>query len=99
MAFERRACAAPLPRAYQWLDGSGFPNHMRVINGAGNASAPLAPPAFPLMYQGASDDFIGAHDPVLVPSESDEIDFEGEAAVVLDDVPMGVHAKDALKHV
>jgi fumarylacetoacetate (FAA) hydrolase len=99
MAFERRACAAPLPRAYQWLDGSGFPNHMRVINGAGNASAPLAPPAFPLMYQGASDDFIGAHDPVLVPSESDEIDFEGEAAVVLDDVPMGVRAKDALKHV
>lgn len=98
-AFDAHACTAPLPRAYQWLDGSGFPNHMRVINGAGNASAPVAPPAFPLMYQGASDDFIGAHDPVHLPAESDEIDFEGEAAVVLDDVPMGVPAQDALKHI
>src|ERR1700761_9103365 len=47
-AFDARACGAPLPRAYQWLDGSGFPNHMRVINGAANASAPVALPAFPL---------------------------------------------------
>ncbi|MFM0014897.1 fumarylacetoacetate hydrolase family protein [Paraburkholderia sediminicola] len=98
-AFDARACAAPLPRAYQWLDGSGFPNHMRVINGAANASAPVALPAFPLMYQGASDDFIGAHDPVHLPAESDDIDFEGEAAVVLDDVPMGVPEQDALKHI
>ena len=97
--FDTSSCAAPLPRAYQWLDGSGFPNHMRVINGAGNASAPLALPEFPLMYQGASDDFIGAHDPVFLPAESDDIDFEGEAAVVLDDVPMGIRAQDALNHI
>jgi fumarylacetoacetate (FAA) hydrolase len=98
-AFDPCACAAPLPRAYQWLDGSGFPNHMRVINGAANTSAPFELPSFPLMYQGASDDFIGAHDPVLLPAEGDEIDFEGEAAVVLDDVPLGVPAHDALKHI
>jgi fumarylacetoacetate (FAA) hydrolase len=97
--FDTRACAAPLPRAYQWLDGSGFPNHMRVINGATNASPPIALPPLPLMYQGASDDFIGANDPVRLPAESDDIDFEGEAAVVLDDVPMGVRAQEALKHI
>ncbi len=51
------------------------------------------------MYQGASDDFIGAHDPVFLPAESDDIDFEGEAAVVLDDVPMGGRAQDALIHI
>ena len=99
IAFDPRSCAAPLPRAYQWLDGSGFLNHMRVINGAAKASAPVALPAFPLMYQGASDDFIGAHDPVRLPAESDDIDFEGEAAVVLDDVPMGVREQDAVKHI
>jgi fumarylacetoacetate (FAA) hydrolase len=96
IAFDSHCCTAPLPRAFQWLDGSGFPNHMRVINGSGDAAAPRASP---LMYQGASDNFIGAHDPVVLPTESDEIDFEGEAAVVLDDVPMGVQAKDAHKHI
>jgi fumarylacetoacetate (FAA) hydrolase len=94
-AFDTRACAAPLPRAYQWLDGSGFPNHMRTITG--RLDVPLPP--IPLMYQGGSDEFIGPHDPVFVPSVDDDIDFEGELAAVLDDVPMGTPAKDAGGHI
>lgn len=95
-AFDPAACAAPLPRCPQWLDGSAFLNHGRLMEEAFN-SPPI--PLFdtvPVMYQGASDDFLGPHDDVPLPSEADGIDFEGEFGVVTGPVPMGVSPEAAL---
>jgi fumarylacetoacetate (FAA) hydrolase len=97
--FDARACAAPLPRSPQWCDASAFLNHGRLMERAFN-TAPI--PDFdtiPVMYQGASDDFLGPHADVPQASEADGIDFEGEFGVVVDRVPMGVSALDALGHV
>lgn len=94
--FDPAACAAPLPRCPQWLDGSAFLNHGRLMEEAFN-SPPI--PLFdtvPVMYQGASDDFLGPHDDVPLPSEADGIDFEGEFGVVTGPVPMGVSPEAAL---
>lgn len=95
-AFDPRGCAAPLPRAPQWLDGSSFLNHGRLMERAFN-SPPI--PDFdtvPVMYQGASDDFLGPHDDVPLPREADGIDFEGEFGVVCGPVPMGATPAQAL---
>lgn len=95
-AFDPRACAAPLPRSPQWLDGSSFLNHGRLMERAFN-SPPI--PDFdtvPVMYQGASDDFLGPHDDVPLPREADGIDFEGEFGVVCGPVPMGATPAQAL---
>nr|WP_277990260.1 fumarylacetoacetate hydrolase family protein [Pandoraea sp. LA3] len=98
-AFDTTRAAAPLPRAYQWLDASAFANHGQLmITAFGIAPAP-GNDHIPLMYQGGSDDFLGAHDDIALPSEADGIDFEGEIAVVLDDVPLGVAAHDAGRHI
>jgi naringenin degradation protein FdeI len=89
-------CAAPLPRSPQWLDGSAFLNHGRLMEQAFN-SPPI--PHFdtvPVMYQGASDDFLGPCDDVPLPSESDGIDFEGEFGVVVGAVPMSATPEQAL---
>jgi fumarylacetoacetate (FAA) hydrolase len=96
VAFDPRACAAPLPRAPQWLDGSAFLNHGRLIEQA--FKTPPIPDfeTVPLMYQGASDDFLGPHDDVPMPSEADGIDFEGEFGVVCGPTPMGVSVQAAL---
>ncbi|MBN4666709.1 fumarylacetoacetate hydrolase family protein [Pandoraea nosoerga] len=97
--FDARACAAPLPRSPQWCDASAFLNHGRLMERAFN-TAPI--PDFdtiPVMYQGASDDFLGPHVDVPQASEADGIDFEGEFGVIVDRVPMGVSASDALGHV
>ena len=94
--FDPQACAAPLPRSPQWLDGSAFLNHGRLMERAFNA---LPIPAFdsvPVMYQGASDDFLGPHDEVPMSSEADGIDFEGEFGVICGPVPMGVSPEAAL---
>ncbi|MCW5636763.1 MAG: fumarylacetoacetate hydrolase family protein [Rubrivivax sp.] len=94
--FEARQCAAPLPRAPQWLDGSAFLNHGRLMEQAFN-TAPI--PDFdtiPVMYQGASDDFLGPHDDVPLPTEADGIDFEGEFGVVCGPVPMAATPQQAL---
>ncbi|MBB2983405.1 fumarylacetoacetate hydrolase family protein [Paraburkholderia tropica] len=91
-AFDPSAVAAPFPRAFQWLDGSAFANHGRLMEKAFNLSTPLNAESTPLMYQGGSDDFLGPHDDIRLPDEADGIDFEGEIAVVVDDVPMGADA-------
>jgi len=98
-AFDEANCAAPLPRAYQWADGSAYVNHVELVRKARGAEMPESFWSDPLMYQGGSDAFIGPRDPVLVASEDWGIDFEAEVTVVTDDVPMGVSAGDALRHI
>lgn len=87
-AFDPAACAAPLPRSPQWLDGSAFLNHGRLMEQAFNTPPIPDFDTVPVMYQGASDDFLGPHDDVPLPSEADGIDFEGEFGVVCGPVPM-----------
>ncbi|UUC93362.1 MULTISPECIES: fumarylacetoacetate hydrolase family protein [Comamonas] len=94
--FDPRRCMAPLPRAYQWADGSAYINHVELVRKARNAEVPANFYTDPLMYQGGSDDFIGPCDDVIVPSTAMGIDFEAEIAVVTGDVPMGTDARDAL---
>lgn len=97
--FDPSACIAPLPRSPQWCDGSAFLNHGRLMERAFNA---LPIPEFdtkPVMYQGASDDFLGPFQDVPLPDEADGIDFEGEFGVVVGRVPMGVSAAHALDHI
>ncbi|GGE82668.1 fumarylacetoacetate hydrolase family protein [Sphingomonas prati] len=95
--FDPAQCMAPLPRAWQWLDGSAFPTHGALMQQAFGLP-PIATDR-PLMYQGMSHRFLSATQDVPFPSEADGIDFEGEFGVVTDDVPMGCSAQDALGHV
>ena len=98
-AFEQSQCESPLPRAYQWADGSAYVNHVELVRKARNAEMPETFWTDPLMYQGGSDDFIGPRDDIQLPSDEWGIDFEGEVAVVTDDVPMGTDADSALQHI
>lgn len=91
--------AAPLPRAYQWLDGSAYLPHVERVRKARGAEMPPEFRHDPLMYQGCSDSFIGPRDSVLVADEAYGIDFESEVTVVTDDVPMGVSADAAAAHI
>lgn len=86
--FDPRAAAAPLPRAPQWCDGSAFLNHGRLMEKAFNIPPIPDVDKIPLMYQGGSDDMLGAMDDVLLPDEAHGIDFEGEFGVIVDEVPM-----------
>ena len=95
--FDPAAALSPLPRAWQWLDGSAFPSHGALMQKVFKLD-PL-PPGRPLMYQGMSDRFIAPLDDVPLPSEADGIDFEGEFGVIVDAVPMGVSAEDAAEHI
>lgn len=98
--FDQSMCASPLPRAYQWADGSAYVNHVELVRKARNAEMPATFWTEPLMYQGGSDSFLAPQDPILMPqSEGFGIDFEAEVAVITDDVPMGVSASDALQHI
>ncbi|MDM0067501.1 fumarylacetoacetate hydrolase family protein [Variovorax sp. J31P207] len=94
--FDPAQCMAPLPRAYQWADGSAYLNHVELVRKARNAEVPASFYTDPLMYQGGSDDFIGPCDPVVVASEAFGIDFEAEITVVTGDVRMGATAAQAL---
>jgi fumarylacetoacetate (FAA) hydrolase len=87
--FDPRACHSPLPRAYQWADGSAYINHVELVRKARGAELPPELLVDPLMYQGGSDSFVGPCDPVLVGDEAWGIDFEAEVAVVTGDVPLG----------
>lgn len=98
-AFDQGACASPLPRAYQWLDGSAYLNHVELVRKARGAVVPDSFYDDPLMYQGGSDTFIGPRDPIEAASESYGIDMEAEITVITDDVPMGVTAADAAEHI
>lgn len=88
---------APLPRAWQWLDGSAFPQHGDLMQQAFNL--PPIETDRPLMYQGLSDRFLAGHADVPLPSEADGIDFEGEYGVITDAVPMGVTPQQAMAHI
>ena len=88
-AFEPAQCAAPLPRAFQWADGSSYVNHVELARKARHAEMPASFWTDPLMYQGGSDDFLGPCDDAYFGSVDWGIDFEAELAVVTDDVPMG----------
>jgi len=94
-AFDQSACASPLPRAYQWADGSAYVNHVELVRKARSADMPASFWTDPLMYQGGSDSFLGPRDDIPMADEAWGIDFEGEVAVVTGDVPMGVSAADA----
>jgi fumarylacetoacetate (FAA) hydrolase len=93
--FDPRACHSPLPRAYQWADGSAYVNHVELVRRARNASLPAEFWTDPLMYQGGSDSFVGPYDPIQALSEDWGIDLEAEIAVVTGDVPMGATADEA----
>ncbi|MDP3819987.1 MAG: fumarylacetoacetate hydrolase family protein [Burkholderiales bacterium] len=95
-AFEPQKCMAPLPRAYQWADGSAFINHVELVRKARNAEVPESFYTDPLMYQGGSDDFIGAQDDIVCASTEFGIDFEAEVAVITGDVEMGTSPDAAI---
>ncbi len=90
---------SPLPRAYQWLDGSAFLNHVELVRKARGAEVPASFYEDPLMYQGGSDTFLGPTEDIRHASEEWGIDFEAEVAVVTGDVPYGTKASDALGHI
>jgi fumarylacetoacetate (FAA) hydrolase len=98
-AFEPARAAAPLPRAYQWADGSAYLVHVELVRRARGADMPPSFKDEPLMYQGGSDKFLGATDAIRLADESWGIDIESEVAAVTDDVPMGVSADQAGKHI
>lgn len=100
--FDEASCASPLPRAYQWADGSAYVNHVELVRKARKAEMPASFWTDPLMYQGGSDGFLGPRDPIVFPPDAAAwgIDFEGEVAVVTGDVPMGANeatARDAIR--
>ena len=88
--FDAGRCTAPLPRAYQWADGSAYVNHVELVRRARGADMPASFWTEPLMYQGGSDAFLGPREPIELADEAWGIDLEGEIAVITDDVPMGV---------
>ena len=96
-SFNPLAARAPLPRSWQWLDGSAFPEHGHLMQKAYNL--PPIESNKPLMYQGMSDRFYGPSDDVPFTAEDGGIDFEGEFGIIVDAVPMGTSAKDAMAHI
>ena len=97
--FREREAASPLPRAYQWVDGSAFLNHVELVRKARGAEMPPSFFTDPLMYQGGSDVMIAPRDPIVLADEAWGIDCEAEVAVVVDDVPMGIGAAAARRHI
>jgi fumarylacetoacetate (FAA) hydrolase len=99
-AFDARDCAAPLPRAYQWADGSAYVNHVALVRKARGANMPPSFWTDPLLYQGGSDTFSGPCDQIpWFGDESLGLDLEAEIAVVTDDVPIGVDEREARSHI
>lgn len=96
VVFESARCMAPLPRCFQWCDASAFLNHGRLMERAFNTPPIPDFDTIPVMYQGASDDFLGPNDPVPLPGEALGIDFEGEFGVIVGPVPMGATPAQAL---
>src|SRR6266568_3466026 len=94
LAFDPKKCAAPLPRAFQWADGSAYVNHVELLRKARGAEMPASFWSDPLMYQGGSDAFLGPTDPIEVVDEAYGIDFEAEVAVTPDELG---HAFDGAK--
>lgn len=99
MALDTLNLAAPLPRAWQWLDASAFHSHGDLLEQVFGIEPPPEKRSVPLMYQGAGDDLLGARDDVPLPSEEDGMDFEAEIAIIIDRVAMGTCASSAARHV
>ena len=97
--LDTTALAAPLPRAYQWADGSAYVVHVELVRKARGVEMPPSFWTDPLMYQGGSDSFIGPNDEIEMADEAWGIDFEGEIGVMVDDVPMGISPEAARKHI
>ena len=97
--FHERDAAAPLPRAYQWADGSAYVNHVALVRQARGAEMPESFWTDPLMYQGGSDSMLGARDPIPLADEAWGCDLEAEIVVVTGDVPQGVTREEALGHI
>jgi fumarylacetoacetate (FAA) hydrolase len=98
-SFIEEECASPLPRAYQWADGSAYINHVELVRKARGAQVPPSFYTDPLMYQGGSDSFVGPCDPIAVLSEEWGVDLEAEVAVVTGDVPMGATLEQAAQSI
>nr|MBP6777660.1 fumarylacetoacetate hydrolase family protein [Piscinibacter sp.] len=98
-AFDPAQCMAPLPRAFQWADGSAYLNHVELVRKARGAEVPASFYEDPLMYQGGSDDFLGPRDDARFASADWGIDFESEVAVVTGDVAIGSGADAAIDSV
>jgi len=98
-SFRPGDCASPLPRAYQWADGSAYVTHVELVRKARGAKMPESFWTDPLMYQGGSDSFIGPEDDILAADEAWGIDMEGEVAAITGDVPMGSSPTQAKAHV
>jgi fumarylacetoacetate (FAA) hydrolase len=99
MRFHERQAAAPLPRAYQWADGSAYVNHVKLVRQARGAEMPESFWTDPLMYQGASDEMLGPRDPIALADESWGCDLEAEVVVVTGDVARGVTPEQAREHI
>ncbi|WP_108869466.1 fumarylacetoacetate hydrolase family protein [Aquimarina aquimarini] len=97
--FNSSETMAAIPRAYHWADGSAYVTHVELVRKARNAELPKTFWTDPLMYMGASDAFIGANDDIEIENEEWGIDFESEVAIITDDVPAGVNAKNARNHI
>ncbi|PKG78114.1 2-keto-4-pentenoate hydratase [Shewanella sp. Actino-trap-3] len=97
--FDEARCLSPLPRAYQWADGSAYVNHVELVRKARGAEMPASFWTDPLVYQGGSDCFIAPKANIEVTSEEYGIDFESEIAIITDDVAMGVSSENATKHI
>ncbi|MGQ3179791.1 MAG: fumarylacetoacetate hydrolase family protein, partial [Blastomonas fulva] len=97
--FHEHDAAAPLPRAYQWADGSAYVNHVELVRKARGAELPESFWTDPLMYQGGSDDFMGARDDIQLKDEAWGCDLEAEIVVVTGDVPQGVTPEEARGHI
>jgi fumarylacetoacetate (FAA) hydrolase len=98
-ALDTKRLAAPLPRTWQWLDGSAFMSHGNLMDKVFNMPPIEGKDTIPLMYQGGSDDFLGCNDDMPFPTEEHGIDFEGEVGVIVDRVPMGTPAERAGAHI
>lgn len=98
-SFAPQNCMAPLPRAYQWADGSAYVRHVELVRQARGVEMPEHFWDEPLMYQGGGDSLLGPCDPILIEDEAWGIDFEAEIAVITDDVPMGTPVEEAGRHV
>jgi fumarylacetoacetate (FAA) hydrolase len=97
--FDPRECAAPLPRAYQWADASAYVNHIELVRKARGAEMPGQFWTDPLIYQGGSDDLLGACEAARFTSEEHGIDLEAEVAIITDDVPLGTTSEQAEPHI
>lgn len=98
--FDETQCASPLPRAYQWADGSAYLNHVELVRKARKAEMPESFWTDPLMYQGGSDSFLGPREDIVMPDDQTfGIDMEGEVTIIVDDTPMGITPEAALDRI